>query len=151
MTADKQAALAESARRCDATSVVYYLSSLDSARFAPVRECHFKRRLMFDSGKAAVETRLSPAVLGQDFDRAADIDDVILSPRHEDTTIDPVNEFRASCSSRFLALGTLCSRVLFDRTISRSSAGASCTGRARLPKVMRSAEIRLWNERVLDA
>jgi hypothetical protein len=75
------------------TGEIYYLSSLDSARFEPVRECRVERRLMFDSGKVAVEARLAPSVGGQDFDRASDIDTVILSARHEDAVIDPVGEF----------------------------------------------------------
>ena len=74
-------------------SEIYYLSSLDSTRFEPVRECRFVRLLTFDSGKTAVEARLSPAVVGQDFNRAGDIETVILSPRHEGSSIDPINEF----------------------------------------------------------
>lgn len=72
---------------------IYYLSSLESARFEPVRECRVERRLVFDSGKVAVEARLLPSVMGQDFNRASDIDTVILSCRHEDAVIDPVSEF----------------------------------------------------------
>lgn len=75
-------------------SEIYYLSSLDSTRFEPVRECHFERLLTFDSGKVAVEARLSPTVIGQDFHRASDIETVILSPRHEDASIDPVSMLR---------------------------------------------------------
>lgn len=72
---------------------IYYLSSLDSARFEPVRECRFERLLKFDSGKSAVEAQLSPPVIGQDFNRASDIETVILTTRHEDPSIDPVSEF----------------------------------------------------------
>lgn len=72
---------------------MYFLSSLESARFEPVRECRFDRLLTFDSGKVAVEARLSPAVVGQDFNRAEDIERVILSPRHEGASIDPISEF----------------------------------------------------------
>ena len=75
------------------TKDIYYLSSLDSIRFGPVRECRFVRLLTFDSGKLAVEAALVPGVLGQDFNRSADIDTVILSARHEGTSIDPVAEF----------------------------------------------------------
>lgn len=75
------------------TGEIYYLSSLDSARFEPVRECRFERQLTFESGKTAVEARLWPAVIGQDFNRASDIEVVILSPRHEGASIDPVTEF----------------------------------------------------------
>ncbi len=76
-----------------AANEIYYLSSLDSARFEPIRQCRFERLLTFDSGKTAVEARLSPAVIGQDFNRQGDIEVVILTPRHEGASIDPVNEF----------------------------------------------------------
>jgi hypothetical protein len=75
------------------TGEIYYLSSLDSARFEPVRECHLVRALTFDSGKSAVEARLEPGVVGQDFDRGSDIFTVILSARHEGASVDPVTEF----------------------------------------------------------
>ena len=71
----------------------YYLSSLDSLRFEPVRKCRFERTLAFDSGKAAVEVRLDPGVVGQEFDRDSDIVNVVLSARHEGTSVDPVSEF----------------------------------------------------------
>lgn len=71
----------------------YFLSSLDSTRFEPVRECHVKRALAFDTGKIAVDVTLSPPVVGQDFNRGLDIDTVILSCRYEGATIDPVDEF----------------------------------------------------------
>lgn len=72
---------------------IYYLSSLDSARFEPVRECRFERVLLFDSGKPAVEVRLSPTVIGQEFNRPSDIETVILTSRHEGASINPVSEF----------------------------------------------------------
>ncbi len=72
---------------------ILYLSSLESTRFESVRECRFERLHTFDSGKAAVEVRLSPAVVGQDFNRPGDIETVILSPRHEGASIDPISEF----------------------------------------------------------
>jgi len=75
------------------TVETYYLSSLDGHRFKPVRECQFGRLLSFDSGKVAVEARLSPAVIGQDFNRASDIETVVLTPRHEGVSIDPVSDF----------------------------------------------------------
>ncbi|MDQ1744141.1 MAG: hypothetical protein QOE23_2480, partial [Pseudonocardiales bacterium] len=52
-----------------------------------------QRELTFDSGKVAVEARLRPAVIGQDFNRGSDIETVILSARHEGASLDPVNEF----------------------------------------------------------
>ena len=71
---------------------VYYLSSLDSVRFEPVRECRFVRLLTFDTGKEAVEAQISPGVIGQEFNRS-DFDTVILTPRHAGVTINPVSEF----------------------------------------------------------
>lgn len=70
-----------------------YLSSLESVRFEPVRECVVTRGLIFDSGKAAIEVTVSPPVDGQDFNRSDGISSVILSARHEGASIDPVNEF----------------------------------------------------------
>jgi hypothetical protein len=75
------------------TGETLYLSSLDSTRFEPVRECRIERLLTFDTGKVAAVARLSPGVIGQHFNRASDIDTVILSPRHEGISIDPVSEF----------------------------------------------------------
>jgi hypothetical protein len=78
------------------TYETYYLSSLDSTRFEPVRECRVQRLLSFDTGKVAAEAQLSPAVVGQDFNRGPDIESVILSARHEGASLDPVNEFPCS-------------------------------------------------------
>lgn len=75
------------------TGETLYLSSLDSARFEPVRECRIERLLTFDTGKVAAVARLSPGVIGQDFNHASDIDTVVLSPRHEGVSVDPVSEF----------------------------------------------------------
>jgi hypothetical protein len=75
------------------TGQTLYLSSLDSARFEPVRECRIQRLLTFDTGKVAAVATLSPGVVGQDFNRASDIGTVVLSPRHEEVSIDPVSAF----------------------------------------------------------
>lgn len=71
---------------------IYFLSSLDSYRFAPVRECCVQRTRTFDTGKVAIEAKIDPPVIGQDFDRQ-DIDTVIFTCRHEGARIDPINEF----------------------------------------------------------
>lgn len=71
----------------------YYLSSLDSTRFEPVRACHVQRSLAFDTGKMALEVRLLPGVIGQDFNRSSAIEKVIIAGRHEDVSIDPIREF----------------------------------------------------------
>lgn len=72
---------------------IYYLSSLDSTRFEPVRECRILRSLVFDSGKDAVEADIVPGVVGQDFNRGRDIDRVFLVARHEGASVSPVTEF----------------------------------------------------------
>lgn len=71
----------------------YYLSSLESARFETVRECQVVDILIFDTGKAAAVTRIRPPVIGQDFNHPVDLQTVILVPRHEGVSIDPVSEF----------------------------------------------------------
>ena len=75
------------------SNAVYYLSSFDSTRLSLTRECRFERLLVFESGKTAAVARLSPGVIGQDFNCAADIEMVVLTPRHEGVSIDPVSEF----------------------------------------------------------
>ncbi len=72
---------------------MFYLSSLDSVRFEPVRECRIVDMLIFDTGKAAAVARIEPPVMGQDFNRSDDLQTVILVPRHEGVSIDPVSEF----------------------------------------------------------
>jgi hypothetical protein len=75
------------------TGRTFYLSSLESARFEPVRECRVETLLTFDTGKAAVRARLSLPVVGQDFGRGADIETVILAARHEGVSVDRITEF----------------------------------------------------------
>ncbi len=43
----------------------YYLSSLESDRFKPVRECVLVETIHFDTGKEAVVGWLDPPVIGQ--------------------------------------------------------------------------------------
>jgi hypothetical protein len=56
-----------------------YLSSLESIRFEPVRECRLIEFLIFDSGKIAAVASVQPSVLGQDFGIGEDINTVILA------------------------------------------------------------------------
>lgn len=72
---------------------VYYLSSLESTTFKPVRLCRFGRLLTFDTGKFAVEATLSPGLVGQPYERTSDVNTVILAPRHEGVDLRDVNEF----------------------------------------------------------
>ena len=71
----------------------YYLSSLESTRFEPVRACQVERLVAFDTGKVALEVRLRPGVVGQDLNLSSDIDKAILVCRHEGASLDPINEF----------------------------------------------------------
>jgi hypothetical protein len=71
----------------------FYLSSLESVRFETVRECRFADMLVFDTGKNAAVACLQPPVIGQDFNCPADLQRVILAPRHEGVSIDPISEF----------------------------------------------------------
>jgi hypothetical protein len=71
----------------------FYLSSLDSVRFEPVRRCELIEYRTFDSGKVAAVAVVDPAVPGQDLGRLGDIDQVLLTPRHEGVEIDAIDEF----------------------------------------------------------
>ena len=70
-----------------------YLSSLDSARFEPVRVCQIVDIRKFGSGKDAVVATLDPGVPGQDFGSGEDIDTVILATRFEGASINPIDKF----------------------------------------------------------
>ncbi|RBY93566.1 hypothetical protein DQ237_17430 [Blastococcus sp. TF02-8] len=70
-----------------------YLSSLESTRFEPVRECRLLETLAFETGKVAVRASLDPPVPGQDFGRGDDIDTVVITTRHEGASLAPIDEF----------------------------------------------------------
>jgi hypothetical protein len=72
---------------------VVYLSSLDSTRFEPVRECQISEVVVFDTGKVAVVANISPPVIGQDFDRRDDIETVVLAARFEGSSVAPIDEY----------------------------------------------------------
>lgn len=75
------------------TGNTLYLSSLDSVRFAAVRECLLTRQLALDTGKQCALVSINPAVLGQEFNQVSDVDQVLLVNRHEGATLFPINEF----------------------------------------------------------
>ncbi len=72
---------------------IYYLSSLESDRFKPVRKCRFLKQIYFDTGKECALVNVSPSINGQDFGVNNDIDVLILTSRHEGVTLFPVSEF----------------------------------------------------------
>jgi hypothetical protein len=75
------------------SGVTYFLSSLDSVRFEPVRECRLEMPLEFNTGKTCALVRLNPPVSGQDFNIGGDIEDIVLAARHEEGTLFPITEF----------------------------------------------------------
>jgi len=70
----------------------YYLSSLDSVRFAPVRRVKVRRTLELTGGRDVLVTDVDPPVAGKDFGRD-DIRTLVLAARHKGATVSPVNEF----------------------------------------------------------
>jgi hypothetical protein len=72
---------------------VLFLSSLDSVRFEPVRECTLVKRLQFDSGKDCALVRIDPPIVAQDFGVADDVDLLVISSRHEGAGLFPITEF----------------------------------------------------------
>jgi hypothetical protein len=72
---------------------IYYLSSLESVRFEPVRECTLIKRMTFDSGKQAALVRLSPSVIGQPWGFTEDIEFFVLTNRHDGEELFPISKF----------------------------------------------------------
>lgn len=72
---------------------VYYLSSLESVRFEPVRECRIIKRLEFDTGKQCALVKVTPSVVGQPWGLTTDIENFVLANRHEDEELFPITEF----------------------------------------------------------
>lgn len=72
---------------------IVYLSSLESTRFEPVRDCRLVKQLSFGTGKQCALMKINPPVVGQDFNERADIDTVLIANRHEGETLFPINEF----------------------------------------------------------
>ncbi|GGF56824.1 hypothetical protein GCM10011519_33430 [Marmoricola endophyticus] len=68
----------------------YYLSSLDSSLFAPVRTCRVRKHLVFDTGKSALLAHIDPPVVGQSFGFAHDVSTVVLASRVEGREIDAI-------------------------------------------------------------
>jgi hypothetical protein len=75
------------------TGDILYLSSLESMRFKPVRECKLIHPLSFDTGKQCALMKIGPPAIGQDFNEGNDIEMVLLANRHEGETLFPIKEF----------------------------------------------------------
>lgn len=72
---------------------LFYLSSLDSRIFEPVRSCRFIRPIAFETEKIGVVVELEPGVLGQDFGPGENITTFVLTTRFEGASIAPIVEF----------------------------------------------------------
>lgn len=76
-----------------AEEIDFYLSSLESTRFEPVRECTVVKWLRFSSGKDCVLVRVRPSVVGQDFNRSEDLEEFVLAARFEGKSITSIDEY----------------------------------------------------------
>lgn len=72
---------------------LHFLSSLESARFEPVRKVRLLRHVRFETGKDCALVSIDPAVPGQDFGSGDDIDRVVLVARHEGGALFPINSY----------------------------------------------------------
>lgn len=72
---------------------VYFLSSLESTVFEATRKCSFLKKLHFDTGKECILAEIDPPVIGQQFGIREDINNVVLTNRHEGDTLSPIREF----------------------------------------------------------
>ena len=70
----------------------YFLSSLDSERFAPVRECRFIR-VVSVGDKPAMFVSVTPGILGQDFGSPEMLGELILTTRFEGDDIRAISDF----------------------------------------------------------
>jgi len=72
---------------------VYYLSSLDSALFEPVRRCTVITALAFDTGRSGLLVDLDPAVVGQHFNVGEDLRRFILTSRFQGDDVAAIDRF----------------------------------------------------------
>ncbi|WP_020076623.1 hypothetical protein [Cryocola sp. 340MFSha3.1] len=72
---------------------VYYLSSLDSSLFEPVRRCTVITTLAFDTGRSALVVDLDPAVVGQNFNVGEDLRRFILTSRFQGDDVAAIDHF----------------------------------------------------------
>lgn len=71
----------------------YYLSSMESKTFSNTRQCLFLKTLYFDTGKKCVLAKITPAVIGENFGSAEDIEYVVLVSRHDEDSMSLLTEF----------------------------------------------------------
>lgn len=72
---------------------IYFLSSLESARFEEVRECFFVKQMTFSTGKECALVRVDPPVNGQAWGLATDLEYFVLANRHEGEHLFPISTF----------------------------------------------------------
>lgn len=71
----------------------YYMSSFDYLSFQDVRKCTFIKRMDFDTGNECVLVKLKPAVSGEPYGVAGDLEDFVLASRHEGEYLFPISSF----------------------------------------------------------
>lgn len=70
-----------------------FLASMESRAFADIRGIDVERVLRFPSGKKCLLVKLTPPGPGADFGLPGLLEAVVLSPRLEGYSIDPINEY----------------------------------------------------------
>lgn len=70
-----------------------YLASMNSRAFSPPRHCIVEGVVMFGTGKKALLVRLEPPGPGADFGLPGLLERVVVSPRLEGCSVDPVSEY----------------------------------------------------------
>ena len=62
---------------------IFYLSSLESKAFKKVRKCILKKKISFDTGKDVYIAKIDPPLENGELFRNQEIDQILLSHRHE--------------------------------------------------------------------
>lgn len=74
-------------------ATIYYLSSLDSYEFEPVRTLRVMREAHFTTGKKALLGEIHPPANGQPFGRVGDIARVLVTARFEGDDLFDIERF----------------------------------------------------------
>lgn len=78
----------------DDSSPVFYLGSAEfSGDFARPRACWPQGRLRGPDSREYVWVRIAPPVIGQPFGVGNDLEDLVLSPRHQGASLSPPTDF----------------------------------------------------------
>jgi hypothetical protein len=70
-----------------------YLSSLESTKFSDVREISVLEVWKFNTSKSCILVNVSPAIPGNKYDKSDDLDQLILTSRHEGEDILSITKY----------------------------------------------------------